>query len=82
MLADLARKLGRTGHEASIAGLAGDDFRRQEYTVAYAIIGPWGAKRLTAGLPFFSKVALRRAAEELQFMGFRTICLRVEELRE
>jgi len=41
-----------------------------DFTVVYAIIAPWKNRTLSAALPFFSKINLRRCAQDLGRMGF------------
>jgi uncharacterized protein (TIGR04141 family) len=40
------------------------------FTVVYAIIANWKNKTLSAALPFFSKINLRRCAQDLRRMGY------------
>jgi uncharacterized protein (TIGR04141 family) len=41
-----------------------------DFTVVYAIIAPWKNRALSAALPFFSKINLRRCAQDLTRMGY------------
>lgn len=42
-----------------------------EYEIVFAIVGEWNGASLSDVLPFFSKVNLRRTAENLRRMGYR-----------
>ena len=55
------------------AGLEVDSFDPRRHEVAYAIIAKPGKGEVT--LPFFSAVNLRRTAEWLKLMGFRSVTL-------
>lgn len=46
--------------------------------VVYAIIARWNGRSLAEALPFFSKVNLRRHADDLRRMGYRVTCKRIE----
>lgn len=41
------------------------------FEVVYAIIGPWQGQSLAERLPFFSKINLRRHAQDLETLGYR-----------
>jgi uncharacterized protein (TIGR04141 family) len=43
----------------------------RRFEIAYAIIDDWGNKSLVNGLPFFSKVNLRKHVEYLRRMGYK-----------
>jgi len=47
-------------------------------TVVFAVIGPWGTRKRSTALPFFSKVNLRRHARELRRMGYKVEFAQVE----
>jgi uncharacterized protein (TIGR04141 family) len=49
----------------------------QTFEIVYAIIAPWRDRELADALPFFSKMTLRRIAQQLQSRGYRVSCLRV-----
>lgn len=51
-----------------------------DFEVSYAIIADWRSRRLPEVLPFFSKVNLRRTAEELRSRGFGVSCSQVLEV--
>ena len=55
-----------------------DGIQTQDFRVVYAIVEDWGDKELHEALPFFSKVNLRRAAEDLRGRGFAVACQRVQ----
>ena len=57
-----------------------DSFRTSEFDVSYAIIADWRGRRLEEALPFFSKLNLRRTAEELRNRGFDVTCSQVIEV--
>lgn len=46
--------------------------------VVYAIVAKWGGRSLVGALPFFSKVNLRRHADDLRRMGYRVSYKRIE----
>lgn len=48
-----------------------DALARRECEVVYAIVTHWNSKALPERLPFFSKVNLRRCADDLKRMGYR-----------
>lgn len=50
----------------------------REYEIVYAMIGDWKGKNLVDGLPFFSKVNLRRFADDLRRMGYRATYKRIQ----
>ena len=54
--------------------------RTSDFEVSYAIIADWRGRQLAKALPFFSKVNLRRAAEELRSRGFGVSCSQVLEV--
>ncbi|MDF1871979.1 DUF6119 family protein [Vannielia sp.] len=56
---------GQTGFETIICA-DGEDFRPQDFTVVYAVIGTGE----TPKLPFFSMITLRQAARELKALGY------------
>lgn len=49
-----------------------------QFEVVYAIVAEWGRRSLTDALPFFSKVNLRRRAQELGRMGYKVRYARVD----
>lgn len=51
---------------------------RRKYEVLYAIIAKWNGRNIVDALPFFSKVNLRRHAEDLRRMGYRVSVARIE----
>ncbi len=51
-------------------------------TVVYAIVADWGDRDVAQALPFFSKVNLRRHAEDLRRMGYRVNYERVQVQKE
>lgn len=57
-----------------------DGLTTSNFRVIYAIIANWRNRSLSSALPFFSKVNLRRAAEDLRDRGFGVGCVRVPEL--
>lgn len=57
-----------------------DALRASDLEVSYAIIADWRDRLLAEGLPFFSKVNLRRTAEDLRSRGFSVSCSRVLEV--
>jgi uncharacterized protein (TIGR04141 family) len=48
-----------------------------DFEIIYAILANWRERSLASALPFFSKVNLRRTAEDLVSRGFRVSCLKV-----
>jgi uncharacterized protein (TIGR04141 family) len=51
----------------------------QEYTVVYAVIGDWKDKGFKDKLPFFSKINLRKCADDLRRFGFQVCCKRIQK---
>jgi len=51
----------------------------QDFTVVYAIIAKWKGKSLVEALPFFSKVNLRRYAQDLKRMGYAVAYAQIAE---
>jgi uncharacterized protein (TIGR04141 family) len=51
-----------------------------DFTVVYAIIGKWKGKTLARALPFFSKVNLRRCANDLRRMGYNIAYKQIAEV--
>jgi uncharacterized protein (TIGR04141 family) len=49
-----------------------------QYTVQYAIVAKWRGRGLAQALPFFSKVTLRKHAQNLRRMGYRVSVARVD----
>lgn len=49
------------------------------FTVVYAIIARWKQKSLSEALPFFSKVNLRRCAQDLRRMGYAVAYSQIPE---
>ncbi len=49
-----------------------------EYQIVYAIIANWHGRTLVQALPFFSKVNLRRQAEQLRRMGYKVEYKRIK----
>ena len=62
---DVQAATGQTGFETIICA-NGEDFRPQDFTVVYAVIGTGD----TPKLPFFSMITLRQAAQELKALGY------------
>lgn len=54
-----------------------DPLDTTRFEVVYAIIAKWRNRALAKALPFFSKINLRRTAQQLTSRGFRVSCLRV-----
>jgi uncharacterized protein (TIGR04141 family) len=54
-------------------------FASSDYAVVYAIIAPWAGRAREVALPFFSKINLREAAQNLRSRGFQVALERVEE---
>lgn len=50
------------------------------FTVVYGIITPRKERFLSELLPFFSKINLRRCAQDLRRRGFRVACKKIDEL--
>jgi uncharacterized protein (TIGR04141 family) len=50
-----------------------------EFTIVYAIMAKWGNRSLAEGLPFFSKINLRRCTKDLRRMGYRVLYKRISE---
>ena len=48
-----------------------------DFEVVYAIIADWRGRKLSTALPFFSKINLRRATDDLRARGFRVSQSRV-----
>lgn len=48
-----------------------------DYEVVYAIVAKWNQRELVEALPFFSKVNLRRYADDLRRLGYRVSYKRV-----
>jgi uncharacterized protein (TIGR04141 family) len=57
-----------------------DNLRASDLEVSFAIIADWRDRPLAEGLPFFSKVNLRRTAEDLRSRGFSVSCTKVIEV--
>jgi uncharacterized protein (TIGR04141 family) len=53
------------------------DIETASFEVGFAIVHSWRGRPLSEELPFFSKINLRRTAEELQSRGFRVSCTAV-----
>ena len=51
----------------------------REYKVVYAIIGDWEGQGFKDRLPFFSKLNLRKHAQDLRTMGFEVLCKRIQK---
>lgn len=62
---DIQAETGQAGFEAIICA-DGEDFRPQDFTVVYAVIGASDSPKL----PFFSMITLRQAARELKALGY------------
>lgn len=50
----------------------------RDFEVSYAIIAKWNNKSLEEALPFFSKVNLRRYAEDLRRIGYKVSVARID----
>lgn len=51
-----------------------------KFTVVYGMIAPWDHRTLADALPFFSKVNLRRCAQDLKRMGYHIACSQIPTL--
>jgi uncharacterized protein (TIGR04141 family) len=58
---------------------AGKGISPSAFTVVYAIIARWKQKSLSEALPFFSKVNLRRCAQDLKRMGYAVAYSQIPE---
>jgi uncharacterized protein (TIGR04141 family) len=72
---------GPSEFEDLIEGLRPDGISPGEYTVVYVIITTWNGHSPAEVIPFFSKVDLRRYAEELRALGYKVVIKRVQEAR-
>jgi uncharacterized protein (TIGR04141 family) len=71
------RKIGETTSDARFNFLDVPDIETASFEVGFAIVHSWRGRPLSEELPFFSKINLRRTAEELQSRGFRVSCTAV-----
>jgi uncharacterized protein (TIGR04141 family) len=62
------RELGRTGFVAQLPTAA--RITPSNYTVVYGVLKKRGSLSGNLDLPFFSKVALRAAADRISLMGY------------
>lgn len=55
-----------------------EEFRQSEWRVVYGVIGPWRGRPLSEVIPFFSRMTLRYARQELGRIGYEVAFERVE----
>lgn len=67
-VAEFVTEQGGADHAERISS---DPFSPRVCEIVYAIVGPWQGRSLVEALPFFSKITLRHAYQELTGMGFR-----------
>jgi uncharacterized protein (TIGR04141 family) len=59
------------GEKAGFSFLAASPFNTADFEVVYAIIERWNARKPSEALPFFSKINLRLAVENLRSRSYR-----------
>lgn len=74
-----AKKPTATRLLESFATFKAESINPREYKIVYAIIGNWKGKLLEERLPFFSKLNLRRSAQDLRALGFDVMCRRIQQ---
>ena len=68
-IAALERERKQNGFSKFFPAMKG--ISASHFTVVYAIITDWKGRSLSAALPFFSKINLRRCAQDLRRMGYK-----------
>jgi uncharacterized protein (TIGR04141 family) len=68
------RKIEELGGRGAFLFFDPEGIRTDRFEIIYAIVADWRGRTLVEALPFFSKVNLRRTAQDLSSRGFRVSC--------
>lgn len=69
---------GKASRLGRFASFSSDAVIPNRHQIVYAVIAKWKQRTPAQGLPFFSKVNLRRHAEDLRRMGYQVAFKRIE----